>query len=139
MATWPLGAHTGSRRTAEAAGSSPKDRSQGGALERGLLPAKRWLAAAVVAALLLGVIVPTVACNNVRRLSPFPSGETAYGLAGAFFNNPMEELIIYGYSIDQVHSDHVLLTARSWWCLPYARIHVDHDGATTRLTARPHE
>lgn len=76
-----------------------------------------------------GFTVPLMACNPARDLTPFPSGQHAVGEAGLLFSNPLEELIL-GYTVDESTPKSATLTARTWWCLPYAKVRVTEQGAT---------
>ena len=86
---------------------------------------------AVLAFVLAGFLAPVVACNDGARLRPFPTGEHPTGIAGQL-TGAGEELLVCGYSVDDVTPTTASLTARSWWCLPLARFAVSADGSGRR-------
>lgn len=98
---------------------------------------RRILAGAVVAAL-LAVVVSSVAVTSMcsGNLPRFASGESANALADQVLSNPLEQFLVRSYTLESgsVASNEVILQARSFWCVPYARIRVDGDGIGTRLS-----
>ena len=86
-----------------------------------------WAALALAG---VGFASPVVACNSAADLAPLPSGQHAVGEADRLLSNPLEELLVLGYTVDESLSDSATLTARTWWCLPYARVRVTEQGAT---------
>jgi hypothetical protein len=86
-----------------------------------------WAAVAVV---LGGFVFPLLACSSAADLAPFPSGQHAVGEAGQLFSNPLENLLVLGYTVDDSAPGSAKLTARTWWCLPYDRVSVTEQGAT---------
>lgn len=57
------------------------------------------------------------------------SAQHAVREAGVLFSNPLEELIL-GYTVAESTPQSATRTARTWWCLPYAKVRVTKQGAT---------
>lgn len=91
---------------------------------------RRTLLWAAVAVAVTGFAFPLLVCNSAADLAPFPSGQHPVGEAGLLFSNPLENLLILGYTVHDSTPQSATLTARTWWCLPYDRASVTEQGAT---------
>jgi hypothetical protein len=100
-------------------------RASDGGPRRALL----WAALAVV---VLGFAVPPLLCNTAADLDPFASGQHPVAEANLLLSNGFEEFLILGFTVDESTEDTATLTARTWWCLPYATVDVTQQGATRK-------